>query len=103
MALKNKDGAPGEAETPQTAAARIADFVSTHRELLRRVGLTLSVLIIGVSVFIFGRTLVKIDVAQFERAFRATGADQIFFAFGLACTSYLALTGYDALALRHLG
>ncbi len=44
-----------------------------------------SVVIVGVSIFIFGRTLVKIDLAQFESAFRATGADQILLAFGLAC------------------
>ena len=104
MALRDKDSAAsGEADAAQTAVARIAAFAQTHRVVLRRVGVAASVGIIGVSLFIFGRTLVKIDFAQFESAFRATGFDQIFLAIGLACTSYLALTGYDALALRHLG
>src|ERR1700712_2394660 len=103
MALKDQDGAPGGSETPQSPAARFLEAVQLRRVLLRRLGVAASVVIIGVSVFIFGRTLVKIDFAQFESAFRATGADQIFLAIGLACTSYLALTGYDALALRHLG
>ena len=104
MALRDKNSAAsGEAEAAETALARVAAFAKTNRVALRRVGVAASVGIIGVSLFIFGRTLVKIDVAQFESAFRATGFDQIFLAFGLACTSYLALTGYDALALRHLG
>jgi uncharacterized membrane protein YbhN (UPF0104 family) len=103
MALRDKDSAPVQAEAPQTAVARIAAFAQANRTALRGIGVAASVAIIGVSVFIFGRTLVKIDFAQFESAFRATGADQIFLAIGLACTSYLALTGYDALALRHLG
>jgi glycosyltransferase 2 family protein len=103
MALRDKDSAPGEAEAPKTVVARVAEFANAHRAPLRRIGVAASVGIIGVSVFIFGRTLLTIDVRQFESAFRATGADQIFLAFGLACTSYLALTGYDALALRHLG
>jgi uncharacterized membrane protein YbhN (UPF0104 family) len=104
MALRDKDSATsGKAEAAENAVARIAAFAQTHRVILRGVGVAASVAIIGVSLFIFGRTLVKIDLAQFESAFRATGADQIFLAIGLACTSYLALTGYDALALRHLG
>jgi uncharacterized membrane protein YbhN (UPF0104 family) len=103
MALRDKDSASGEAGAPQTAVARIVEAASANRVLLRRVGVMASVLIIGVSVFIFGRTLVKINFAQFESAFRATGADQIFLAIGLSCTSYVALTGYDSLALRHLG
>jgi hypothetical protein len=103
MALRDKHSASGEAGAPRSAVARVAEFASANRTLLRRLGVAASVVIIGVSVFIFGRTLVKIDFAQFESAFRATGADQIFLAIGLACTSYLALTGYDALALRHLG
>jgi len=103
MALNDPNGASGGSETPHSSVARLAEAIQTHRVLLRRVGVVASVAIIGVSVFIFGRTLVKIDFAQFESAFRATGADQISMAFGLACVSYLALTGYDALALRHLG
>jgi hypothetical protein len=74
-----------------------------HRVLLRRIGVAISMAILSVSIFIFGRTLITIDPQQFEAAFAATGADQIAEAFGLAGISYLALTGYDGLALRHLG
>jgi len=102
MALKDLKGAP-TAEASQKSLARLIEAVQTHRKGLRRLGVAASVIIVAVSIIIFGRTLLKIDFAQFESAFRATGANQIFLAFGLASTSYLALTGYDALALRHLG
>ncbi|MDE3176855.1 MAG: UPF0104 family protein [Pseudomonadota bacterium] len=103
MALRQDQGASGEAEAPTTAVARFAEALSRHRVALRRLGVAISLAIVSVSIFIFGRTLVKIDLAQFESAFRATSAEQILLAMGLAATSYLALTGYDALALRHLG
>jgi uncharacterized membrane protein YbhN (UPF0104 family) len=93
---------PDEKDT-SSRIARWATAVQTHRVLLHRLGLTFSVLIISVSTFVFGRTLIGIDPRKFEAAFAATGADQIAMAFGLAATSYLALTGYDGLALRHIG
>ena len=102
MALRDLKGAPDE-DASQKSLARLVEAVRTHRIWLRRLGVAASLIIVSVSIIIFGRTLVKIDFAQFESAFRATSANQIFLAFGLASTSYLALTGYDALALKHLG
>jgi uncharacterized membrane protein YbhN (UPF0104 family) len=102
MALEDEQGAAGSEATARSFAA-LAAMVQRNRLWLRRLGVALSLVIVASSIFIFGRTLVKIDFVQFESAFRATGPDQIFAAFGLACLSYLALTGYDALALRHLG
>ena len=103
MARPDDDGAPGEAGGSPALIARLLAAAERHRVGLRRAGVAFSVAIVAFSLFVFARTLVKIDLAQFESAFRATGFDQIFEAFGLACVSYLALTGYDALALRHLG
>jgi uncharacterized membrane protein YbhN (UPF0104 family) len=102
MALRDLKGAPSE-DASQKWLARLIEAVQTHRIGLRRLGVAASLIIVSVSIIIFGRTLLKIDFAQFESAFRATSANQIFLAFGLASTSYLALTGYDALALKHLG
>ena len=107
MAPDKHDGAETD---PQPAAppalppfvARAVEFVRRRRTLLRRVGVAASLLIVAGSIFIFVRTLLKIDLVAFESAFRATGGDQILLAFGLAATSYIALTGYDALALRHI-
>lgn len=103
MALRDDDGAPGEAEGSPPLIARLLQASARHRVGLRRLGVALSVAIVSFSIFIFARTLVKIDLVQFESAFRATGIDQILAALGLASVSYIALTGYDALALRHLG
>jgi glycosyltransferase 2 family protein len=103
MALRDKEGASGDAEAPRRSVAYFIEAVGRRRLLLRRLGVAASLAIVGVSIFIFGRTLLTIDLAQFESAFRATSANQIFLALGFAATSYLALTGYDALALRHLG
>ena len=82
--------------------ARWAVWAQQRRVVLRRVGLAFSLMIIAGSTLIFGRTLIGIDPHRFEAAFAATGLDQIVMAFGLACVSYTALTGYDGLALRHL-
>ena len=103
MARRDDYGAPRLNEGTPTPIARLLEAAERHRVGLRRLGVALSVAIVAFSVFIFARTLVRIDLAQFESAFRATGFDQIFASLGLACVSYLALTGYDALALRHLG
>jgi glycosyltransferase 2 family protein len=81
---------------------RWALWAREHRVLLRRVGFAFSVAIILVSTVIFGRTIVGIDPHRFEAAFAAIGFDQLAMSLGLACVSYLALTGYDSLALRHL-
>jgi uncharacterized membrane protein YbhN (UPF0104 family) len=82
--------------------ARWAAAIHARRPLLRRLGLAFSLLIISFSAVIFVRTLVRIDPRQFKAAFAATGGDQITMAFGLSALSYLALTGYDGLALKHL-
>src|SRR6266566_1987693 len=44
----------------------------------------------------------RVDPNKFKAAIASTGADQIALAFAFTALSYLALTGYDALALRHL-
>ncbi len=94
-------GAPSPAEPP-SFAVRLFVFIRRHRKVLRRLGLAASLLIIAISLSIFARTLMRIDFAKFRAAFAATGGDQILMAFGFTTLSYLALTGYDGLALRHL-
>ena len=74
---------------------RAARWAQERRALLRKVGLGFSVLIIAVSTVIFARTVLGIDPHRFEAAFASIGADQLAMSFGLACVSYLALTGYD--------
>jgi uncharacterized membrane protein YbhN (UPF0104 family) len=99
MAHQELERLPDAEEGPLT---RWALWAEAHRAVLRRIGLGISFLIIAVSTIIFGRTLLGIDPGRFEQAFAAIGFDQLAMAFGLAGVSYLALTGYDGLALRHL-
>jgi len=93
------DRQPADSADPLT---RMIAALEARRPLLRRLGLALSLLIIAVSAVIFFRTLIRIDPERFKAAFAATGGDQIAMAFALSALSYLALTGYDGLALRHL-
>ena len=96
--------APIEAPPPQPPSFvdRLLDAVSRRRPALRRFGIAASVLIIAISATIFLRTLIRIDPNKVKAAIAGTGGDQITLSFAFTALSYLALTGYDALALRHL-
>jgi uncharacterized membrane protein YbhN (UPF0104 family) len=83
-------------------AAKVASAIRNNRPLLRRLGLAISLIIVSTSLFIFVRTIIRVDPLQLAAAFAATGLDQIALAFALSALSYLALTGYDGLALKHL-
>ena len=99
---KRAPDATGKVATPAGRVERLAEALERHRVLLRRLGVAASLVIVAVSLFFFVRVLVAIDLRQFEAAIAGTGGDQIASAFCLSALSYLALTGYDALALRHL-
>ncbi len=81
---------------------RLLAALEGRQALLHRLGVAASLIIVAVSLFFFARAVLGIDVRQFRAAIAGTGGDQIAGAFLLAGLSYLALTGYDALALRHL-
>jgi glycosyltransferase 2 family protein len=105
----NKDRPPTKAEAGQIRKAnvalrsqRVAALIRKNRVPLHRIAVAASLLIVSISLFFFVRTIVKLDPRQLEAAFAATGLDQIAMAFALSALSYLALTGYDGLALRHL-
>jgi uncharacterized membrane protein YbhN (UPF0104 family) len=106
MAHETDQSAPvGGPASDAPATDRLTRWEATitrRRPQLRRLGFLLSLTIVAVSAIIFIRTLVHIDPQQFAAAFAATSVDQIATAFGLSGVSYLALTGYDGLALRHL-
>ena len=97
--------APGSAPPPPEPpgfATRFVAAIRRNRWMLRRVGVAASLMIVATSLTIFVRTVMRIDIAKFKAAFAATDGDQILMAFGFTALSYLALTGYDGLALRHL-
>jgi glycosyltransferase 2 family protein len=88
---------------PPTFVDRLIDAVTRHRSVLRRLGVAASLVIIAGALMIFARTLAHIDPNKFKAAIAGTGGDQIILSFAFTALSYLALTGYDGLALRHLG
>jgi len=96
-------GGPPPPRNPPPPLMRLIGLFRRHRQTLRRAGVAASLLIIAVSATIFVRTLMRIDVNKFRGALAATGGDQVVLAFAFTALSYLALTGYDGLALRHLG
>jgi len=102
-ASNRTSGSAPQPPNPENFVARLITAVRRWHQTLRRLGLAASVLIIAVSLTIFVRTLLHVDVNKFKAAIASTGGDQITLAFGFTALSYLALTGYDGLALRHLG
>ncbi|HEY5204896.1 MAG TPA: lysylphosphatidylglycerol synthase domain-containing protein [Roseiarcus sp.] len=97
--------APVEAPPPKppTFVDRLIDAIARHRTGLRRLGVAASLIIIAGALTIFAHTLSHIDPSKFKAAIAGTGGDQILLSFAFTTLSYLALTGYDGLALRHLG
>lgn len=74
----------------------------SSQNVWRMVGLIASIAIIALSIFVLARTLNKIDMGELRAAFQRTRLEQFLMAGGFTAVSYVALTGYDALALRHL-
>ena len=73
-----------------------------RRRIGRIVGYGLSVGILALAIFVLARTFMAIDPNKLRGAIAATSAEQIVGAAGFTALSFLALTGYDALALRQL-
>ncbi|HMN73864.1 MAG TPA: lysylphosphatidylglycerol synthase domain-containing protein [Rhodoblastus sp.] len=74
-----------------------------RKHLGRSIGAALSIAIFALSVFVLARVVANLDIFALRAAIAATSAEQIAAACLLTCVSYLALTGYDALALRQIG
>ena len=72
------------------------------RRIGKYIGGFISLAIALLSIAVLVHTLSHINLAELRAAFAATSDQQILTATGLATLSYLALTGYDGLALRQL-
>ncbi|WP_395664392.1 lysylphosphatidylglycerol synthase domain-containing protein [Methylocella sp.] len=97
---------PSAAPEPKSAIGEKRERIQRRRAFGRAIGRKLaigfSVLIAAVSIYVLARTLAALDLDALRRAIAATGGDQIAAAAALTALSFLALTGYDALALRQL-
>ena len=80
----------------------ITDKQAARRKIGKWVVVGLSVGIAALAVYVLTRTLLTIDMAKLRSAIAETSAERITSALALTAISFLALTGYDALALRQL-
>ncbi len=72
------------------------------RQLWHRLGFGVSMLIIALALFFLGRTISSLDLAHIQSALANTSRRQIALALGCTAISYIALPGYDAVAMRQL-
>src|SRR5947209_6164845 len=86
-----------------SVVADVGDAVAKRRRRMARVvGGGASLVIFLLACFVLARTLTNTNFADLRGAIAGTTAEQIAGACLLTCISYLALTGYDAVALRQL-
>ncbi len=78
------------------------DKAMRRRRRWRLVGAAFSLALIALSAVVLFNTLRAVTWRELRAAFEATGWDQITLACAFASLSYIALTGYDGLALRQL-
>jgi glycosyltransferase 2 family protein len=74
-----------------------------HRTISQLVAVTLSLVIAAFSLYLLGRVVSGISISSLRQAIAATSIGQIAAALLLTATSFLALTGYDGVALLQLG
>ena len=96
--------APG---LPVVRARESAGYFKSLRDRLPKgalsaLGVAASLAVFALAAYILGKTLSNLSYADLLNAFRATSATQILAALALSTLSYLFLTGYDVVALRHL-
>jgi len=89
-------------DIPQDEPEETAIGVGKSRNIWRIVGMAASAALIILAVFVLARTLSGIDIVELRAAFERTRLEQFLMAGLFTAISYAALTGYDALALRHL-
>jgi len=91
-----KNGVPLKAPPPHE------DAKARRHRIAHYIGWSVSLLIASLAVFVLVRTLSHTNLGELRAAIAATSNEQIVMACGLTALSFLALTGYDGLALRQL-
>jgi uncharacterized membrane protein YbhN (UPF0104 family) len=74
-----------------------------RRKAIHRIGVAFSLAIFAFALYVLSQTLATVNLSDLRASVAATSAEQITGAALLTGLSYLALTGYDALALRQIG
>jgi hypothetical protein len=88
-----QDGA--QADEDRLARAR-------RGSIWQMLAIALSLAIAAFSIYVLGRAVSAVSLSALRQAIAATSAEQIATAALLTVVSFLALTGYDGLALRQL-
>ena len=86
----------------ETAAESSAMQGKATRGWIQITATVVSLLILGLSAFIVTRTLLSTNYSALRAAIHQTALEQMLLAAALTAGSYIALTGYDACALRQL-
>ena len=97
------DGAnpAGADHAPQLLAVTPVDqHLARRHRMWSRLGAGFSICILALSVWVLGRTIAGLHWGELRAAIAATSLEQIVGASLLTAISYIALTGYDAVALR---
>ena len=93
------------ARTPTQDGAQFhEDYAARARRasIWQMLAIALSLAIAAFSIYVLGRAVSAVSLSALRGAIAATSAEQITAAALLTVVSFLALTGYDGLALRQL-
>lgn len=74
----------------------------TRERLLRWLAVGASLLVFAMALFALNRLLADVRIGEVLAAFSSITRGPLLASIGLTALSYLTLTGYDALALKHL-
>lgn len=102
MRDESRQASPADVDQLEPLLPSAREKAQTQRVWLRRLGAAFSLGILVLSVVVLGRTISNLHWSELRAALAATSLEQILAACALTACSYLALTGYDAVALRQL-
>ena len=91
-----------QSERPTASDSNDIERRARRRRLWKIAGTTFSIAILVLSLVVLVRTFSTISYWDLRAAIQATQSRQILLAFLFTATSYISLTGYDAVALRQL-
>ena len=102
----NRQSDDASGDELRAADVHLPEKAKDRRPSRRRIGTiaayAFSIAILCLAIFVLTRTFLQINIADLRSALAATSAEQIALAFLFTAVSFIALTGYDALALRQL-
>src|ERR1700722_20803832 len=84
-------------------AIRSAISFLRHRQILHRLGVVVSITVIGIACYVLYHMLRGIDAAEVIEAIKQTEPRQVALAALFVAAGYFTLTFYDLFAVRAIG